>query len=260
MSDIYDSYIQANPGDYGKAEAEFLSDLGFAAIAAITPASDDDAPAPINSVMALLKDDPEAYEHFSPIIDLINSDKAGLAPEFNPQLYRIQKQSGQVPTDSLDVRLERARQNLLSFAWYQHMEDIENSGMSPEEQTAEKNALKNSMVAARWNGFDIGTEAERNTRFSLMWEAANTPSMIPLIGTEAAADLRMYLKMRQAAIAALRNRDLGGDLAQATTQPEREALFLIGENMALGDERFSTIWWRALRGEVAPEAPEEVEE
>lgn len=260
LSDIYSGYIDANPGDFNKAEAEFLSDMGFAAIAAITPASDSDAPAPVNSVMALLRDDPEAYEHFSPVIDLLNSDKTGLEAEFNPQLYRIQKQSGQVPTDSLDVRLERARQNLLSFAWYQHMAEIENANLSPEEELVEKNALKDSMVAARWRGFDIGTEAERNTRFSLMWEAANTPSMQTIIGTEAAADLRMYLKMRQAAIGQMRDRGLGGDLAQATTQPEREALFLIGENMALGDERFSVIWWRALRGEVAPEAPEEAEE
>jgi hypothetical protein len=256
MGDIFSKYLDANPGDYAKAEAEMVSDYGLEIFAAITPSgANSDAAPPINSVAALLKSDPASYKRFGPVLKYLATDRAGLQDEFNPRLWQYQYGTGERTNYSLEDRLEEVRQSILDFAYFEQMRRIDAMGLKPEQITAERNAVQDALAGSGWRGFEIGTEQDRNNRAELMLQAANTPAMQGIIGRDAAADLRMYLVTRQKAIDSMEAKGMAGDLMQATTRPERSALFMLGESMALENERFAYIWWRGLRSEVEPEDP-----
>jgi hypothetical protein len=263
MSNIYREYLDANPGDFGKAEAEFVRDMGTDALAWIASSGENsDVAPPTNATWDLFNKNRKAYDRYSSVLAPLLTDGSVIANDFNSRMWGYQTTSKErTKWSDLDKAAEDVRNDLLDFFYWNRLTEIEEANMPDWMETMAKKDLYDELIFEKdWRGVQLNSPAQYDIDAKLMMEASVDPDMTEVIGAEAQENLNIYLTARlkvRDMIAS--NNESMGQISSSTSAPEREALFLLGETMALEDPRFSHIWWASLRREVEPEADPAVE-
>lgn len=259
VGEIYRGYIDANKGNYAKAEAEFVNDVGIDLLALTAPSSfNTDAAPPTRGANAVKQAYEEGYEKYGPILGAILPTKGGPG-DFDPSLYAYQIGYGERILLTPEQRIDVANQRILDYIYAHNTQRIANADADEMDKTFAMNGLKARLQRMGWDGLDKGrTMQEKQLAFNLMEQAARDPQMQPFIGQTTSKYLVAYLEMRKAMIRQLKAKGLTGDLAGTTTSAieEKTALLAVGETMASKDKNFRYIWWYALRSEVVPEEEE----
>lgn len=259
VGQILQKYRSANNGDYAKAEAEFVNDVGLDLLALTSPSSfDTDAAPPTRGALAVKQDYEEGYEKYAPVLSTLLGEQDGVA-EFDPNLFAYQLGYGERISLPLDERVKAANERIFDYIYAHNSRKIANSTLDDMDKNFADNELRSNLQQMGWAGVSKGrTMEERQTQFDLMEEAARDPQMRPFIGETTSDYLLGYFEMRRQMIQSLQEKGLQGDLSTVTTSgiEEKTALLALGETMASRDERFRYIWRFGLRSEVVMDEEE----